>query len=738
MDSGTGRTDGAGGSIPPKTTGRRAFLKGAGTAGAAGLASSILGRNVARAIWRRDRTKSRRAVTGGITSQLTSDIQTPVFGGTIGSQPSNSPYITAWTSTTGCTMGIRKYFIAQGKIPASYSASGFNGESASSATPRQILCNYNPVYSPGDAGFTGSTGEFTAFKNFVASCATAGQAMSWTFWHGAPNVNCGAQIASKSNGVSVTDVTELYVSGIAGFAQTGSLTVTNSNGTCIMSYTGLDASGIGFTGCSYVSGDTGTLATGDAVVPESVPSDYNIATVFWTRIQPYVQCVRNHGYQFLFDIGGYWSERGGQNIGAAWFPNTEQPNTSYDAIVVDAYVQEYYLPAQGSGYTMGGSITGGGYAFISNYNEQNNTNIAFGYSELGMGLCFSDSDPVTWDGITDETYDDGNLDVGTEATGDTFYQNIYNYFVGTVFPNTASTPFWGICMWNVPEAFESAGGLAGYDVATWPAPVSDLPTENTPGAPSWIGWFQTFQRLVLTGAPPPMLRGTATGYGLASEAPEIDTIVWPYTKGDSSVSLQAGDLMLLWCIAPGTGLTWMTSAGFTAITPASGNGQSAQLLWKYATATDATNAENGNAYTISLAGGATKLQVVIAAAYYNVNQTNPFDGSVSSGQTNAASPPSTTLTVPGITTAESGDLLLWFGGVKATAAGGVPAAISQPADFAQELAQVNDNNGSTGTNMGAMLASMIQMVDGATGDQNGTVGTSSETTGLLLGLQAAS
>jgi hypothetical protein len=49
MGRGTGRTDGVGGPVWPKTTGRRAFLKGAGAASAVGLASSVLRSNNARA-----------------------------------------------------------------------------------------------------------------------------------------------------------------------------------------------------------------------------------------------------------------------------------------------------------------------------------------------------------------------------------------------------------------------------------------------------------------------------------------------------------------------------------------------------------------------------------------------------------------------------------------------------------------------------------------------------------------
>jgi hypothetical protein len=49
MDRETGRTDGGAGPVWPKTAGRRAFLKGVGAAGAAGLASSVLRSNNARA-----------------------------------------------------------------------------------------------------------------------------------------------------------------------------------------------------------------------------------------------------------------------------------------------------------------------------------------------------------------------------------------------------------------------------------------------------------------------------------------------------------------------------------------------------------------------------------------------------------------------------------------------------------------------------------------------------------------
>jgi len=191
--------------------------------------------------------------------------------------------------------------------------------------------------------------------------------------------------------------------------------------------------------------------------------------------------------------------------------------------------------------------------------------------------------------------------------------------------------------------------------------------------------------------------------------------------------VQAGDLLLIWVFGSTQSLTF-TSTGWTAVTPATGQNDSAQLLYKTAASADVTLAGSSGSYTVTVSGSTVRsIAGIIADA-----QGYVFDAGAgtpaSSGQLGAAT--SASVPVTGVTTTGAGDTLLWFAGVR-VASGTVPA-ITPPAGFTTKAAQLNTSAASV--NVGAYLATQVQVTAGATGTETGTLSGASDGGGLLVAL----
>ena len=185
----------------------------------------------------------------------------------------------------------------------------------------------------------------------------------------------------------------------------------------------------------------------------------------------------------------------------------------------------------------------------------------------------------------------------------------------------------------------------------------------------------------------------------------------------------AGDFILLFCGA-GTTATSATATGFTAVTATDSGSRTLTFLYKTATGTE------GSSVTVTFAG--SHAEAVVACAYGGVSGFDPTP--TSSGQLNASSG---TITVPGVTTTNNGDQLVWFG-YTSIGSGGTPAAITKPTGFTAQMTQVKTTHGGSATNVGVIMADATQATAGATGNENGTVATAEVNGGLLIALSGAS
>ena len=190
---------------------------------------------------------------------------------------------------------------------------------------------------------------------------------------------------------------------------------------------------------------------------------------------------------------------------------------------------------------------------------------------------------------------------------------------------------------------------------------------------------------------------------------------------------QTGDYICIWCAGNSSTRTF-SATGYTEVdTGNTGAAVNGSLLYKVASAGDL-----GGSVTVTESGSASAWAGVI----FSVSAPGGWDPSAptSGGQANTAS---TTITVPGLTTTTSGDLLVWVGAVRAGAAGGTAGTITPPTGFTTAVAEAKSSSTSL-ANIGVLLATTTQATAGATGSENGTSSVSQANAGLLLAFAGSS
>jgi hypothetical protein len=193
---------------------------------------------------------------------------------------------------------------------------------------------------------------------------------------------------------------------------------------------------------------------------------------------------------------------------------------------------------------------------------------------------------------------------------------------------------------------------------------------------------------------------------------------------------QAGDTIAIWVATPNTGLTWSVpgSPAFTAQAQTTGAASNACRL--FTRTMDGTEGwtPGTSAVTVTLSSG-TKYQagVILAAS-------GPFDPPLSgSGQCNTSA--SLTITTPGVTTSQPGDLLIWLG-FNQVAGGGTPGTISVPAGFTARVTQAATSGTGSSVNTAVLMGTGTASGAGATGNQNGSSSVAEKSGGLLLSFAA--
>jgi trimeric autotransporter adhesin len=206
---------------------------------------------------------------------------------------------------------------------------------------------------------------------------------------------------------------------------------------------------------------------------------------------------------------------------------------------------------------------------------------------------------------------------------------------------------------------------------------------------------------------PASLRATSTGNTGATNATSF-TIAQP-------TGLGIGDYCLLWVDVGSTGQT-VTATGFTAVTPTSGNSQTAALLYRVITGTESWP------LTVSYGTSSQATGIIYAAQGATGFDVTP----TSSGQTNASSQ---VVTTAAVTTTKADDLLVWFGACS-SASGGAPNVITAPTGMTARCTQSNSASTTT-TNLGALCADSVQIPMGTT-TLNGSIPSPSRVTAGLL------
>jgi hypothetical protein len=213
----------------------------------------------------------------------------------------------------------------------------------------------------------------------------------------------------------------------------------------------------------------------------------------------------------------------------------------------------------------------------------------------------------------------------------------------------------------------------------------------------------------------PGITGTAGAGSTAAVASQAVA-----NPGWNGTSTPAGLLILLWPAAQAASTTF-TCTGFTAVTAATGQNTSAQLLYR------TTDGSEGATFTVT--PSASRLVGIAAIALDTTAAANSgFDPAVptSSGQLLAAT--GSSLPATGVTTASNSDLLIWFGMSRVTSS--PVAAISPPAGYTTQLSQVNTTG--SGANVGVTIATAVQISGGATGTVTGSQSLSTADGGALL------
>jgi hypothetical protein len=283
MDRGTADTDGAGGTVSPEPTRRRALLAGAGLAGAAGVASPLLRGTDARAA----------TASASSTSRSGSDAATvfPVPNGTpaLGDAPvitsGDTAPQTTWTPVLTAGNVIVQGALGDGSnddtaaIQAALNATPVGGQCVFPMPPMFYLITA-PLVIPNQVNVVGPLVTRPAkprtsgppSQPIIKASADNGGA-GWPCIITDTTYTASRKVASGSSGGTIADIATwsspaagvLDVGSTAGFPASGSLWVANSGTLAQVNYT--STTGTQFKGCTFPlpQPGTGTVSTGDAV-----------------------------------------------------------------------------------------------------------------------------------------------------------------------------------------------------------------------------------------------------------------------------------------------------------------------------------------------------------------------------------------------------------------------------------------------------------------------------------------
>jgi hypothetical protein len=213
--------------------------------------------------------------------------------------------------------------------------------------------------------------------------------------------------------------------------------------------------------------------------------------------------------------------------------------------------------------------------------------------------------------------------------------------------------------------------------------------------------------------------------GFSTGATPSTTVSVPVPSG-----VAVGDLLLIWVVSQVAGMTFSdTGDGFTAVTAATGQNCSAQLLYRTATSADVSLSSSSGDYTVTASVSHSIAGIVVDLPGASFDPSTP----TSSGQ--LLSTAGTSIPATGVTTDNAGDLLLWFGGIR-NPTGTVPT-IGVPSGFTTQVSQTNSST--SGANVGAIFAYETQATAGATGTQSGSLSEADDGGALLIAVsQSAS
>jgi hypothetical protein len=215
-----------------------------------------------------------------------------------------------------------------------------------------------------------------------------------------------------------------------------------------------------------------------------------------------------------------------------------------------------------------------------------------------------------------------------------------------------------------------------------------------------------------------------TAAAFSTGATPASTVSAPAPAG-----VQLNDLLLIWVVSQVAAMTFSVTAGsasWNAVTAATGQNCSAQLLWKNAGATDVALSGSAGSYTVTASVLHNIAGIIVGAPGAAFDPAVP----ASSGQLLSAA--ATSYVVNGVTTLTAGDLLLLFCGTRFPAS--TSGTMTLPGGWATAVAEL-DTTVAAAVGVGAMLGTQAQVSAGATG--TATVGLANVTDdggGLLVAL----
>jgi hypothetical protein len=181
------------------------------------------------------------------------------------------------------------------------------------------------------------------------------------------------------------------------------------------------------------------------------------------------------------------------------------------------------------------------------------------------------------------------------------------------------------------------------------------------------------------------------------------SVAVPASSPAATPSPQVGDFCLIWVVGRSS-LSTFTATGFTAVTAVQGTFGAMQLLWRPIDGSESWPITVTVSNSVGFCG--------FCLAYSGVDSSH-FDPNPTSGQNNASS---ANVTPPSITPVNSGDTIVWFGGSRSAASGGVPNTITPPGGttptFTTENAMIVTSC-ATQFNVGAIVADGVWASSGA-------------------------